>query len=138
MWTSEASFPSICGQGRDLMESVFAEMERRQWSSTEIFAVNMALEESFANAIEHGNHCDPRKKFHVVCRVSDEVVHIQVRDEGNGFRRDRLPNPLDEENLETPSGRGILLIHGFMNKVWYNESGNEIFMEKHRVREAVA
>lgn len=137
-WTVEASFPSVCGQGRELIESILAEMERLGWNSKDVFAVNMALEESFTNAIEHGNHCDPRKKFHITCRLSEETVYVQVRDEGRGFLRDRIPNPLHEANLETPSGRGILLIHGFMNKVWYNETGNTIYMEKHRTQERVA
>lgn len=135
-WSTNQSFPSICGQGRDLIEKVLSVMDKMGWSQHDMFAVNMALEESFTNAIEHGNHCNKRKKFHVSCQVTPQSVLISVRDEGKGYTRERLPDPLDEENIETPSGRGILLIHGFMSRVWYNDAGNEIHMEKLRTQPA--
>ena len=131
-WKAERSFPSVCGQGRDLIESILRVMAERGWSDRDVFAVNMALEESFTNAIEHGNHCNAQKKFHVRCHLDNRKIEISVRDEGHGFRSDRIPNPLNKENLEKPSGRGVLLIQGFMSKVWYNDSGNEINMEKYR------
>ena len=131
-WKAEESFPSVCGQGRELIESILGRMTKWGWSDRDIFAVNMALEESFTNAIEHGNHCNAQKKFHVRCRMDDRKISVSVRDEGRGFRRDAVPDPLSAENLENPSGRGVLLIHGFMSKVWFNDSGNEINMEKYR------
>lgn len=130
VWSVDKTFPSVFGEGRDLIDSILAVMTEMGWNDRDVFAVNMALEESFTNAIEHGNHCNPEKRFHVVCRVSKELVFISVGDEGKGFQRDLVPNPLEEDNIDSPSGRGVLLISGFMSRVWYNEAGNEIFMEK--------
>lgn len=130
VWKVDKTFPSIVGTTHQLVEEVLSRMAGLGWCDRDIFAVNMALEESISNAIEHGNHSNPKKYFQVVCTVSPKMVSIRVRDEGKGFQRDLVPDPTREENLEIPSGRGTLLIQGFMTRVRYNESGNEIFMEK--------
>jgi anti-sigma regulatory factor (Ser/Thr protein kinase) len=55
-----------------------------------------------------------------------------IRDEGQGFDPASLPDPTDPANLERISGRGLLLIQTFMDKVEHNESGNQITMTKRR------
>lgn len=130
LWVVEKDYPSVFGQAHNLIDEVLAKMTEQGWSDRDVFAVNMALEESVTNAIEHGNHGNPEKRFYLVCRVSPKLVYISVRDEGKGFQRDLVPDPTKDENLETPSGRGMMLINGFMTRVWYNEAGNEIYMEK--------
>ncbi len=57
---------------------------------------------------------------------------IRIEDEGHGFDLESLPDPTLEENLEKPSGRGILLMREFMTKVEYNERGNCVILEKRR------
>ena len=42
-------------------------------------------------------------------------------------------DPTAPENLEVPSGRGIMLMRNFMSRVEYNEQGNQVTMEKNRV-----
>ena len=54
-----------------------------------------------------------------------------VRDEGQGFDPKFLPDPTDPEHLLKPSGRGLMLIRTFMDKVEFNKSGTEITMVKH-------
>ncbi len=130
VWKIDQTFPSVFGKASSLIDEVLAQMTALGWSDRDIFAVNMALEESVSNAIEHGNHGNPKKHFRVICTVSEKLVSIQVRDEGKGFRRDLIPNPTNSENIETPCGRGTLLIQGFMTRVSYNDAGNEITMEK--------
>ena len=49
-----------------------------------------------------------------------------MRDEGSGFDPGALPDPLDPENLEKASGRGVLLMRAFMDDVRYNDAGNEV------------
>jgi hypothetical protein len=43
-----------------------------------------------------------------------------------------LPDPLDPENLEKASGRGLLLIRTFMDEVAFNPQGNQITLCKRR------
>lgn len=119
--------------------------------------VMTALNESLANAIEHGNlQLDStireaadgsyeqlanerrgqspykERKVWVTCRVTPSELTYIVRDEGPGFDFHALPDPTDPENLTRLSGRGLLLIRTFMDDVRFNESGNEITMLKRR------
>jgi len=55
-----------------------------------------------------------------------------MRDEGPGFDLSTLPDPTLEENLDKPSGRGILLMREFMTKVEYVEDGSCVILEKRR------
>jgi anti-sigma regulatory factor (Ser/Thr protein kinase) len=57
---------------------------------------------------------------------------FSVRDEGSGFDPALLPDPTDPANLGRVSGRGLLLIHTFMDRVEHNEKGNQIVMTKFR------
>ncbi|MEC7430440.1 MAG: ATP-binding protein [Planctomycetota bacterium] len=41
-----------------------------------------------------------------------------------------MPDPTDPANLERVSGRGLLLIQTFMDKVEFNEQGNRITLFK--------
>ncbi len=45
-----------------------------------------------------------------------------------------MPDPLAPENLELPSGRGIMLMKQYMTEVAYNEAGNRVTMVYRRDR----
>lgn len=84
------------------------------------------------NAIKHGNGMDPNKEVHVTCQVDDIQTRITIRDEGTGFNPSDVPDPTDEDNLEKPGGRGIMLMKAFMTEVSYSEDGNEVLLVKER------
>jgi hypothetical protein len=44
---------------------------------------------------------------------------------------DRLDVETQDENLEKPFGRGIMLMRAFLSVVEYNERGNRFIVEKH-------
>ena len=43
-----------------------------------------------------------------------------------------VPDPTDDENLEVPSGRGLMLMRSFMSTVEFNSRGNGVIMETRR------
>ena len=57
---------------------------------------------------------------------------IQITDEGTGFDPEGVADCTDAEHIELPSGRGIMLMRSFMNRVEYNKRGNVVTMEKDR------
>jgi len=71
------------------------------------------------------------RRVHVEVEISRESARYTIRDEGPGFDRSILPDPTDPMNIERESGRGLLLIHTFMDEVIFNESGNTITLIKH-------
>ncbi len=136
-WRYTMSFQSVSGAGAPFVDAVLRELERRAWPPKDLFAVQLALEEAIMNAVEHGNRRDPAKKVDAFAEVSTERVLLSVRDEGEGFDESATPNPTLAENLEIPTGRGLLLIHSFMTNVWRGSGGAEIFMEKTPTRNDV-
>jgi serine/threonine-protein kinase RsbW len=95
--------------------------------------VGMSVRESVTNAIQHGNKLDLNKRVHICFEMEADRLSIKVRDQGNGFRADKIPNPLDSENLLKPSGRGIFYMRTFMDEVEFRslpQGGTEVFMVK--------
>ena len=56
---------------------------------------------------------------------------IRVKDQGDGFDFDNLPDPTREENMERTSGRGIFLVKKLMDEVKYSDNGSQVKMVKH-------
>lgn len=95
--------------------------------------IGMSVRESVTNAIQHGNKLDQSKKVEIRFEVASDYLEIFVKDQGNGFRVDDLPSPLDPENLLKPSGRGIFYIRSFMDEVEFkphSQGGMEVHMVK--------
>jgi serine/threonine-protein kinase RsbW len=111
---------------------VLARLEAEHWTSHDIFGVHLALEEAVVNAIKHGNKLDRNKKVHVECKLSPEAFWINIADEGQGFDPRSVPDCTDPDHIQLPHGRGLLLMHCYMNRVEYNERGNAVTMEKRR------
>lgn len=92
--------------------------------------VEIALREALANAIIHGNHEDRRKHVHVTCRCEPDEVSIDVKDEGQGFEINSVPDPTAPENLGSVHGRGIHVIRALMDEVRFEQGGAVIHMRK--------
>jgi DNA-binding response OmpR family regulator len=122
---------------------------------TDCTRVGVALAEALSNALYHGNLAmDSRlrgeddeayhamvhqragqepychRRIHVHASMSRDEALFVVRDEGQGFDPDALPDPTDPANLEKASGRGILLMRAFMDSVIFNSVGNSVTLVK--------
>ncbi len=128
----DITIPSETTHGREVQERIVGMMEHCGFPPRDVFGVRLALEEALVNAIKHGNQMDPTKFVRVICRVDEEHVRVAIEDQGPGFDISTVPDPTDEENLDKPGGRGIMLMRAFMSLVEYNETGNRLTMEKRR------
>ena len=134
IWNSqtELHIPSEPSAGKQAVDELLSHLQRRDWVEHEIFGVHLAVEEALVNAIKHGNQNDHSKQVHIVYRMSEDAVRIEITDEGPGFDPSEVPDPTDDDNLEVPSGRGLMLMRSFMSLVEFNERGNGVIMEKRR------
>ena len=112
--------------------AVLQELEKCRYADSGVFAVKLALEEALSNAVKHGNRCDTSKKITVRYAVTHECAAIIIRDEGEGFCPGEVPDPTTPERLRMPTGRGIMLLRAYMDKVEYRDNGREIFFMKKR------
>lgn len=133
-WIDEfdVRIPSSTTEGQKVQERIITRLEEIGFPPRGIFGVRLALEEALVNAIKHGNGLDPKKEVFVLCQISQEMVRVVIEDQGAGFRLQDVPDPTDDENLEKPGGRGIMLMRAFLSVVEYNERGNRVVLEKHR------
>ncbi len=133
--TIERTLPSRLDSYHELIQEVLDRLTAFGWSS-ELFGIHMALEESISNGIRHGNKESDDKVVRVECRLSPELFWACIRDEGEGYDPDKVPDCKAAENLDAPGGRGLELIRSYMDAVSLSESGTCMTMEKTRSPEA--
>ena len=90
----------------------------------EVLNLGLAVREAAINAIKHGNQMDPRKKVNVVFEFDEQGLSIAIRDKGPGFNPDAVADPTLPENLLQTSGRGILLMKAFVDRMEVHGGGN--------------
>jgi CheY-like chemotaxis protein/anti-sigma regulatory factor (Ser/Thr protein kinase) len=113
--------------------------------------IGVAVEEAVMNAYYHGNlevssefRDGESGKFHslakercsqepycsrhidLLTRLTPEKLTFVVRDEGPGFNVSALIDPTAPENLDRAHGRGVMLMHMFLDEVQFNDPGNEV------------
>jgi serine/threonine-protein kinase RsbW len=115
-----------------LTEQFAADLATAGFPEKEIFGMRLAFEEALVNGIRHGNGGDPSKQVRVQYGVTPQQVLVSIEDEGPGFNPDAIPDPLAEENLDRPGGRGVYLMRCYMTWVQYNDRGNAVTMCKKR------
>ncbi|MFN0131885.1 MAG: ATP-binding protein [Phycisphaerales bacterium] len=112
-----------------LVGSILAAMARYGYPEASRFAVRLAVEEALSNAFRHGHKgLSAQTPAAVEFRVGAEELTVEIEDRGPGFRADAVPDPTLDENLELPSGRGLMLIRAYMASVTFNATGNRITM----------
>ncbi len=109
-------------------EEILSALRQFDYPDASAFALRLVLEEAISNAFKHGNKGRPEAHVDLEWLIRPERVEIVVEDQGEGFDPESLPDPTDEDRLELPSGRGVLLIHAYMSEVRYNERGNRVSM----------
>ncbi len=123
--------PTDMAAARVAAERVVGEAESCGYSEEAVFAIKLALEEALTNAIKHGNRQDPDKMVALEFAVAPDKTEIRVVDQGAGFRPGEVPDPTADENLECPTGRGIMLMRAYMDHVEFNPAGNTVYMIKY-------
>lgn len=85
----------------------------------------VALAEALSNAIICGNGEDARKEVRVRVDVREDVVIVEVEDEGQGFDLDACTvDPTTAANLEREDGRGLFLMRALVERVENFRAGN--------------
>jgi serine/threonine-protein kinase RsbW len=99
----------------------------------DFFKIEMALREVINNAIVHGNKSDLDKKVFVKFKWKKSRLQISVKDENpERVNFTKINEKIRKNNLLSFSGRGILIMKSYMDKVEFKASnqGSEIVMVK--------
>jgi serine/threonine-protein kinase RsbW len=134
-WTFDKTIPSDLDVAHGAIEELMRALEAAGWPGGDMFRIQMAIEEAVVNAIEHGNKRDVSKTVHVLFHVDAERATMQISDQGTGFDHRNVADPTEEERLDKPRGRGVMLMRELMTEANFNESGNSVTMIKVRSQE---
>jgi serine/threonine-protein kinase RsbW len=85
--------------------------------------IMIAVTEAVNNAIKHGNNNNKTKNVYLSLSLQDSLIKFVVKDEGDGFNYENLPDPTSPENLEKPGGRGIFLMRHLSDEVLFKDRG---------------
>lgn len=126
MKSFKITIPSIVENVR-IVES-FIDNAREKYSiSDDIYGnIIIAVTESVANSIYHGNKQDKNKNVSIILNCNDDEIVFTIKDEGEGFEIDNIPNPTDPENISKPGGRGIFLIKNLCDQYVFEDNGRSI------------
>ena len=116
---------------------VHAEAQALGMDEDDLYRVGIAIRECMVNAVVHGNRYNSRKKVHLKVVRTDDRITIVVRDEGDGFDPNAVPDPLESENLLRGSGRGVMLMQSFMDEFQISQrqpQGTEVKMVKYKAK----
>lgn len=131
-WSIDKKIPSELDAGHAVIEELMSALETLGWEGRDVFHIQMAIEEAVVNAIEHGNNRDESKQVHVVFHVNRERAELSVTDQGQGFDHRNVADPTEDDRIDQPRGRGVMLIRELMTESTYNEVGNGVWMLKLR------
>jgi len=124
--------PSSLSALHDVCKVILDQLARYRFGEEDVFAVHLALEEAFSNAVEHGNRGDPTKTVRIDYTIDENQVVLRLTDQGNGFDPRKVPDPRLEENITEVRGRGLLLIRAYMDEVQFTPKGNSVRMVRLR------
>jgi serine/threonine-protein kinase RsbW len=126
MNTISIQIPSLMENIR-MIESFIDNAKERFHLDDDIYGnIMIAVTEAVNNAIKHGNSNDKRKNVFLALSLDDSTIKFIVKDEGNGFKYDQLPDPTAPENIEKPGGRGIFLMKHLSDEVSFKDDGRVV------------
>lgn len=105
-------------------------------NETEVYAVQLAVDEAATNIIEHGYGEECPSRIDVTCEILEDGLKVVIYDDADPFDPASVPEPEINVTLEDikPRGLGIFFMRKMMDEVKYETSpnqGNTLTMIKH-------
>ena len=108
----------------------------------EIGRLRYAALEMVGNAIEWGNRHRKELTVTISYELTDDALRFVITDQGQGFNPHHLPHAAQEEDPVghmaireqlglREGGFGIMIAKGMVDKVEYNEAGNQVTLTKY-------
>jgi len=91
-----------------------------------LYKLQLLASEAITNGVEHGNEYDESKTVTVIFEADPDVATISVEDQGNGFDRSSVENPLSESHILDDGGRGLFLMEAMADEVKYDLDGRRV------------
>ncbi len=118
----------------DLVHEMAESLAREaRFTKPEALNIGLAVREAVINAMKHGNGLDAAKMVDVEFRRNASTFRVLVKDQGPGFDEARMSDPCEGANVLRTSGRGILFMKHFVDRVAFQRrrgKGTVVVLEK--------
>jgi serine/threonine-protein kinase RsbW len=126
---------AILGNVTAAVDFVVEAARARGFGDQALYQIRLAVDEACANIVEHAYRGTDRGEMEISCGLQDHDFVICIRDWGQGFDPDSVPQPdltvpLEERSL---GGLGLYLIRHMVDRMQYHSDpilGNEMVMIK--------
>jgi serine/threonine-protein kinase RsbW len=115
----------------DVVERIMSIVRAMPCAQENLDTIALALNETLANAVIHGNREDPGKKVEIygACEGEEKLLLV-VTDEGQGFDPAAIPDPTTAEQIFSSHGRGLFLINQLMCTPEFRLGGRQVVLRK--------
>lgn len=90
--------------------------QRMGFAGPSLDQIILAVHETAANAVFHGNDGLAHKKVFVDIDLNENQFKITIGDQGKGFDPEKVPDPLGAEEIFRERGRGVFLSKALMDE----------------------
>jgi serine/threonine-protein kinase RsbW len=127
----EVRIPSRLGFEKVAMSTAAAMAKLMGFSDDRVEDLKTAVAEACINAIEHGNHMNPRLPVGVVLSMLPGQLEVKVLDDGNGMDAPPPKPDIDRKMTgeEEARGMGMFLIQALVDEVeWVPKAEGQSFV----------
>jgi anti-sigma regulatory factor (Ser/Thr protein kinase) len=122
-----ARFPCSFRSAVEARRKLVGFVERFGFEPSVVADIECAIGEALANAAEHGFR--DGTTFDVHARIVDDVLVIDVQDDGPGFPHATV-SQAEEPPFGSPRGFGIFIMRRLMDEIAYSDRGRRVTLKK--------
>ncbi len=124
------TMPNDLDEVNNLLKVVNVFLEPRHFSANIITAINLVIEESLMNTIQHGYDDDIEHLITLQLTIGKDEVALRFEDDAREFNPLATPRMEKSEALmDTAKGLGIHLIRNMMNAMTYSRIEDKNILE---------
>jgi len=131
------NFPANFKSLSNISDFIVTSSENAGFSPSDIYAIQTAVDEACSNIIDHAYGCENLGDIQIQVTPLKNGIQIILRDEGNPFDPDDVPDPDISSPLEIRKerGLGIFFMRKLMDRVIFefsNKKGNTLTLIKYK------
>jgi anti-sigma regulatory factor (Ser/Thr protein kinase) len=124
------TMPNDTDEVNNLIKVVNVFLEPRHFSANIITAINLAIEESLINTIQHGYDDENEHLISLQITLNKDEVVLRFEDDAKEFNPLATPRmEKSEALLDSSKGLGIHLVRNMMNAMTYFRENNKNILE---------
>ena len=88
--------------------------------------ISLSVIEAVNNAILSGNKRQADKMVTLIAEKTDAQFRVTVKDEGEGFDYEYIPDPTLPDNINKVTGRGLYLMKTLSDELIFEDGGSSV------------